>query len=105
MKENVPESEFKLRKTEWMTSEVLRELRKKRRLWKKVSNGGSKEEYEQAAKKVKNMIRSAKRCMEKRLASERDGNKKPFFNYIKRKTKSRAGIGPIAERGADHRRG
>ena len=79
-----------------MTSEVLRELRKKRRLWKKVRNGGSKEEYEQAAKKVKNMIRSAKRGMAKRLASERDGNKKPFFNYIKRKTKSRAGIGPIA---------
>ena len=31
---------------------MLRELRKKRRLWKKVSNGKSKEEYEQAAKKV-----------------------------------------------------
>ena len=103
MKENVPESEFKLRKTEWMTSEVLRELRKKRRLWKKVSNGGSKEEYEQAAKKVKNMIRSAKRGMEKRLASERDGNKKPFFNYIKRKTKQ-SGDRPHSERerGANH---
>ena len=59
-----------------MTTDVLRELRKKRRLWKKTKNGGSKEEYEAAAKKVKNLIRSAKRNMEKKLASEKSGNKK-----------------------------
>ena len=47
-------------------SEVLRELRKKRRLWKKAKNGGNKEEYEQAAKRVKNLIRSAKRSLEKK---------------------------------------
>ena len=97
VKESVPECEFKLRKTDWMTSDVLRELRRKRRLWKKVKNGGSKEEYEQAAKKVKNLIRSAKRSMEKKLANEKEGNKKPFYNYIKKKTKNRAGIGPIAK--------
>ena len=51
MKESVPECEFKLRKTDWMTSDVLRELRRKRRLWKKVKNGGSKEEYEQARRR------------------------------------------------------
>ena len=66
VKEYVPECEFKPRKTDWMTSEVLRELRKKRRLWKKAKNGGNKEEYEQAAKRVKNLIRSAKRSLEKK---------------------------------------
>ena len=31
------------------------------------------------------------------MANEEDGNKKPFYNYVKRKTKSRAGIGPITK--------
>ena len=97
VKEYVPECEFKPRKTDWMRSEVLRELRKKRRLWKKAKNGGNKEEYEQAAKRVKNLIRSAKRSLEKKLASEKDGNKKPFFKYIKKKTGSKVGIGPITK--------
>ena len=48
-----------------------------------------------AAKKVKNLIRSVKRSMEKKLANEKDGNKKPFYNYVKKK--SRAGIGPITK--------
>ena len=97
VKDNVPEVAYKQKKTDWMTSDVLRELRKKRRLWKKAKNGGSMEEYELAAKKVKNLIRSAKRSMEKKLANKKDGNKKPFYNYVKRKTKSRAGIGPITK--------
>ena len=49
--ENVPLCEFKPRKTDWMTGDILREVRRKRRLWKKARNGGSKEEYEDAAKK------------------------------------------------------
>ena len=95
--ENVPESEFKQRRTDWMTGDILREVRKKRRLWKKAKGGGSKEEYEAAAKKVKNLIRAAKRSMEKKLAHDKNGNKKHFFSYIKRKTKSKPGIGPIAD--------
>ena len=95
--EHVPENEFKLRKTDWMTTDVLRELRKKRRLWKKTKNGGRKEEYEAAAQKVKNLIRSAKRNMEKKLASQKSSNKKPFYNYVKKKTRTRAGIGPITK--------
>ena len=51
MKEYIPECKFKPRKTDWMRSEVLRELRKKRRL---------------SAKRVKNLIRSAKRSLEKK---------------------------------------
>ena len=95
--EHVPENEFKLRKIDWMTTDVLRELRKKRRLWKKTKNGGRKEEYEAAAQKVKNLIRSAKRNMEKKLASQKSSNKKPFYNYVKKKTRTRAGIGPITK--------
>ena len=99
--ENVPLCEFKPRKTDWMTGDILREVRRRRRLWKKARNGGSKEEYEDAAKKVKNLIRSAKRNMEKKLAHDKEGNKKHFFSYVKKKTKSKAGTGPIVNSTGD----
>ena len=91
----VPVCEFRERKSGWMTGDLLREMRRKRRLWKTVKNGGDREAYEEAAKLVKNRIRSAKRALEKRLVKEKDGNSKPFYNYIRKKTTSRTGIGPI----------
>ena len=94
-KENVPECDFKPRKSDWMTGEILREIRRKRRLWKGVRSGGNKVDYEAAVRKVAKMIRAAKRGMEKRLAMEKSGNSKPFYNYVKRKTASRVGVGPI----------
>jgi hypothetical protein len=53
------------------------------------------EEYEAADREVKQMIRNAKRNFEKRLAVGNGGNSRPFYAYIKRKTKSRPGIGPL----------
>ena len=94
--ENVPLCEFKPRKTDWMTGDILREVRRKRRLWKKARNGGSKEEYEDAAKKVKNLIRSAKRNMEKKLAHNKEGNKKHFFSYVKKRQKAKQGLAPLS---------
>ena len=45
---------------------------------------------------MKTKVRNAKRSMEKRLAYVRDGNKARIFaNYIKSKTKSKIGIGPL----------
>ena len=98
---NVPTCSFRPRKSDWMNGDLLREIRKKRRLWKKVKGGGNKQEYEDAAKRVKNMIRSAKRGLEKRLAKEKDGNSKPFYNYVKKKTTARSGIGPLRRKGGE----
>jgi len=49
-------------------------------------------------KKVKNLIRNAKRRFEKRLADPKEGNNKQFYAYVKRKTKSRAAIGPLKDK-------
>ena len=70
-----------------MTGTILREVRKKRRKWKKAKHGNAqdREEYEETAKKVKNMIRNAKRGLEKNLANEKYHNSKPFYSYIKKK--------------------
>ena len=63
-----------------------------------MRGGGITEEYLEANKKVKNMIRNAKRRFEKKLADGEGGNKRPFFAYIKRKTKSRPSIGPLKDK-------
>jgi hypothetical protein len=63
-----------------------------RRLWKSVKAGVITEEYRKLERKVKNMIRSAKRKM-KNLAD--GGSKKSFYAYIKRKTKSRTSVDPL----------
>jgi hypothetical protein len=53
------------------------------------------EEYREADKKVRNLIRNAKRRFEKKLATGKGGNNRPFFSYIKKKTKSRSSVGPL----------
>jgi len=79
----------------WMTKEVMSALERKKRLWKSAKAGGSMEEYKEAEKKARNMVRNAKRRMEKKLAEGQEGNKRPFYAYIKKKTKSRVTVGPL----------
>jgi hypothetical protein len=50
----------------WLNQEILREIRKKKRIWV-ACRGRVTDEYKAAEKKVKNMIRNAKR-FEKKLA-------------------------------------
>jgi hypothetical protein len=77
------------------TKQIIAAVRCKQRLWKKAKKGRSVEEYEAADREVKWMIRNAKRNFEKRLAGDNGGNSRPLYAYIKRKTKSRPGIGPL----------
>jgi len=79
----------------WLTKEIIAAVRRKQRLWKKAKKGRCVEDYEAADREVKRMIRNAKRNFEKRLAGDNGGNSRPFYAYIKRKTKSRPGIGPL----------
>jgi hypothetical protein len=78
-----------------MTTEILQLIRKKKRLWKRAKHGQAVAEYEEVAKQVNTKIRNAKRKLEKKLAREQTGNKKPFYNYVRKKTSGRTGIGPL----------
>ena len=51
----------------WLSRDILRAIRRKKQLWKRYRQGGSKEEYEKEEKNVRNLIRSAKRRHEKKL--------------------------------------
>ncbi len=53
----------------------------------------------EAEKKLRNLIRNAKRNFEKKLAKSH-GNSKPFYAYLKKKTTTRAAVGPL--RGPDN---
>jgi Reverse transcriptase (RNA-dependent DNA polymerase)/Endonuclease-reverse transcriptase len=99
--QHVPLRTINARKADWMTNDLLQLVRKKRRLWRRAKTGQGVAEYEAAAKELKHKIRLAKRNMEKKLASADSQNKKPFYNYVKNKTKSCETIGPLkSEQGA-----
>jgi hypothetical protein len=85
-------------KNPWMTREILRLIRRKRRKWKEVKNSAASEEmrqYKKLEKEKEKKIRNAKRRMEKNLAYGDDKNNQKFVKYIKSKTKSRTTIGPL----------
>ena len=81
----------------WMTQHILREIRRRKRIWKDQKDS---ERYEEQSRLVKHMIRNAKRKLERRLA-EGGGNNRPFYSYVRNKTKNRVGVGPLKD-GAGH---
>jgi hypothetical protein len=78
-----------------MTTDILRLIRQKRRLWKKAKHGQSVDAYEAASKELKTKIRAAQRKTEKKLAEAGGQNKKPFYSYVKKKTKTNEAVGPL----------
>ena len=83
----------------WLSQDILRAIRKKKRVWKKVKNKADKREFVEQEKITRNLIRNAKRRYEKKLADGNGGNKRPFFAYVKQKTRSRPSIGPLKHGG------
>ena len=83
----------------WLNQNIAREIRRKKKLWRAAKQGVEVEKYKEAEKKVRNMIRNAKRNFEKKLAGggEDGQSKRQFFSYVKMKTKSRAGVGPLRD--------
>ena len=89
----------------WMTRNVMRLIRKKKRVWKWYSSSEySRRDYEeyQAYKRVQDEVRkavkNAKKNFERKLAKDaRKNNTKPFYSYMKRKTSNRVGVGPLKD--------
>jgi hypothetical protein len=90
------------RRPEWITQEIVRQIRKKKRLWKVWSRQGGAEnerKYREQEMHATKLVRNAKRGMEKKIANDKeDRNGRKFTRYIKSKTKSRTGIGPLKDR-------
>jgi hypothetical protein len=102
VRENVPMKTMHNRqKPAWMTREIMAAVQRKKRLWQRAKHGRDVEDYKLAENLVKRLIRNAKRNFEKKLAYENGGNSRPFFAYIKKKTKSKPGIGPLKSAAGD----
>ena len=82
----------------WLTREIVRLTRKKKRAWKTYTQHFSTEnriKYEELSKELVRKVRNAKRNQERKLANSNDGNAKRFAAYIKSKTKTVTSIGPL----------
>ena len=81
----------------WLNQNILREVRRKKRMWQKAKVGVNVEQHKEVEKKVRNLIRHAKKRYEKKLSEGgNDGNsKRKFFGYIKSRTKARSTVGPF----------
>ena len=86
----------------WMTKNILRLIRKKRRLWRWYTRYGGKDyssfmEFRNAQKEVTKAVRNAKRNFERKLAKDRKVNSKAFFSHIKKSTSNRVTFGPLKQ--------
>jgi hypothetical protein len=97
--ENVPEGRQQNGgRPAWLNREIKVAINRNRHLWKKAKGGSGVEEYREADKKVKDMIQMAKRNYEKRPANEKGSSNRPFYAYLKKKSKSRSTIGPLKDK-------
>ncbi len=83
---------------EWMTSEIMKLVKAKRRKWKRLKEYNTEanlHEYRKAVNTVNKKIRNAKRRMEREMARNEDNNNRRFARYIKSKTSGRTGVGPL----------
>lgn len=87
-------------KPPWMNRNILRLVRLKQRLYNtymKSKDNSDFERFKECEKQVKKSVRQAKRRFEKNLSIKE--NKKAFNSYLRTKTKSRAGVGPLKKDG------
>ena len=75
----------------------MRQIRRKRQLWKKLRtslSGENERAYREEEKSLNKKIRLAKSNMEKNIAQNTDNSKK-FHTNIRSRTKSKSGVGPL----------
>ena len=84
----------------WMHRNILRLIRKKKRLWRWYTTDGGNDHasfqaYRNVQKEVKKAVKQAKKKLERKLAKEAKNNANQFHSYIKKKTANRVTVGPL----------
>ena len=82
----------------WMNQNIMRTIRKKRRLWnwyKTTKDYSDYQAYLNVQKSVAKIIRTAKRKFERKLAKNIKKNPRQFYSHLNSKTKLRAQVGPL----------
>ena len=84
----------------WMTNNLLKLLRQKRKLWKTYKSNNTSEslnEYKKLRQKLKKQILKSKLSYEKEIAKNSKVNPKAFYAYIGGKRSNRTGVGPLQD--------
>ena len=86
----------------WMTQNIMRMLRRKRRLWRAYSGEEYYRQdyrdylaYQEVQREIRKEIKKAKRKLEKSLAKNARKDPKRFYSYLKSKTSNRVSVGPL----------
>ena len=82
----------------WMNQNILRTIRKKRRLWNHYKTTNEYLDYQaylHIQKSAAKIIRSAKRKFERKIARNFKKNPRQFYSYINSNTKARSQVGPL----------
>ena len=86
----------------WMSKNIIRMIRKKRRLWRSYSSEQrtkkdfeSYQSFKKFQKEVQKAVKKAKKKLEKSLAKNAKKNPKAFYSYIKKKTSNKVTVGPL----------
>ena len=85
----------------WMQKNVMRTIRKKKRLWKQYRSSGDYRSYlayKQSQKLAKAVIKRAKKNLEKKLAKDIKKNPKAFYSYISNRSKVQSRVGPLKDK-------
>jgi hypothetical protein len=84
----------------WMQQNIIRTIRKKRRLWKTYTKSKDYEEYlayKKVEKETRSLVRKAKKKFERKLAREAKRKPKLFYSYLRSKTSNKQSVGPLKD--------
>ena len=88
----------------WMNQNIMRVIRKKRRVWKWYCTTTDYEDYmsyKKVCATVSKTVRKAKRKLERKLAKNIKSNPKAFYKYMNSNMKSRSKVGPLKDHNGD----
>ena len=84
----------------WLTRDLIRLIRKKKKKWKRCKDHGTREDFEDykiLEKEVKKGTSNAKKNYERKLAKNSKTNPKQFYTYLKTKTSNKESVGPLKD--------
>uniref|UniRef100_K7EYW4 Reverse transcriptase domain-containing protein n=1 Tax=Pelodiscus sinensis TaxID=13735 RepID=K7EYW4_PELSI len=90
------------RRPDWLTGEILGELKHKKEAYKKWKLGQmTRERFKYIARECRGLIKKAKVQMEWRLAKAVKDNKKGFYRHVNKKVVIREGVRPLLDEGGN----
>src|SRR6266568_4819827 len=100
-KKFIPFKNSKIKQSKWITRSVIKCRRAKNKAWVKFKESGNDPvaftNYKEMQRRSQNIIRSAKRNFEQKLAKNVKNDNKSFFAYVRSKQRTVEKVGPLKD--------